>query len=313
MNLESRLLNSLKLSKLMPSSADLPPNLFAKPLTIGKSTLSTRKHSNVKGNGVSKAYKDNDTPKAFARLMKFRDTGRGPKGLDNGDKTSKTRKADLRKIITSTQNINSDSGNKDAAPKIPKILPGERLSDFSARVDQALPVAGLVKKGKKIDGIRDHRITKHERRLRRIQEEWRKEDKQLREKEEEERELAEEAEAEERDLWDDRTGDLPARKGKTGKGKRILNGGTNGKYNDDPWAVLKEREKPIALHDVVQAPPKFDVLPKERFKIKGGARVHVANVPSKAGSLKRREDLAETRNDIIVRYRRMMSEKGGIA
>jgi hypothetical protein len=80
---------------------------------------------------------------------------------------------------------------------------------------------------------------------------------------------------------------------------------------DDPWAILQEREKPIALHDVVQEPPVFNVLPKERFKIKGGAKVNVANVPNKSGSLKRREDLGEMRNDIIARYRQIMSEKGG--
>ena len=244
--------------------------------------------------------------------MNFRNTGHGPNGLDNGDETSKRRKAGQRKIVTSTQDISTDSRNKDAAPKIPNILPGERLSDFSARVDQALPVTGLAKKGKKVDGIRDHRITKHERRLKRLQEEWRKEDKRLREKVEEQRELAEEAEAEERDLWDDRTGDVPATKGKKGKRKRILSELMNEKNDDDdPWAVLQDREKPIALHDVVQAPPVFNVLPKERFKIKGGARVDVANVPNKAGSLKRREDLGQTRNDIIERYRQMMSEKRG--
>jgi len=242
--------------------------------------------------------------------MNFRNTGHGLKGLDNGDETSKRRRAGQRRIVRSTQDASTDSGKKNAAPKIPNILPGERLSDFSARVDQALPVAGLAKRGKKVEGIRDHRITKHERRLKRLQEEWRKEDKRLREKAEEQRELAEEVEAEERDLWDDRTGDLPARKGKKGKRKRIPGELVNGKDdNDDPWAVLQEREKPIALHDVVQAPPVFNVLPKEKFKIKSGARADVTNVPNKAGSLKRREDLGETRKDIIARYRQIMSEK----
>ena len=63
------------------------------------------------------------------------------------------------------------------------------------------------------------------------------------------------------------------------------------------------------MHDVVQAPPVFSVLPKERFKIKSGARVDVANVPNKAGSLKRREDLGGARKGVIARYRQMMSEK----
>lgn len=315
MNLESRLFNSLSsVSKLTPSRVDLPPNSPAKPLPVEKSLLGSTKSSKPKSNGVSKAHKDNDTPKAFARLMNFRDTGHGPNGLDNRDDTNKRRKAGQRKSTTSTRDTNPEFRNKDAAPRTPKIRPGEKLSDFSTRVDQALPVSGLAKKGKKVDGIRDHRITKHEQRLRRMQEAWRKEDKRLREQREEQRELVEEAEAEERDLWEDRIEDVPATKGRKGKRKRILGELLNRKDDaDDPWAILQEREKPIALHDVVQAPPVFKVLPKKRFKIKGGARVDVANVPNKAGSLKRREDLGGMRNDIIAKYRQIMSEKRGSA
>ena len=242
--------------------------------------------------------------------MNFRDTGHGSNGLDDGNETSKRRKAGRRKITMSTQDTSTDLGNKDAVTKAPNILPGEKLSDFSVRVDQALPVTGLATKGKRVDGIRDHRITKHERRLRRMQEAWRKEDKRLREKMQEQHELAEEADAEERDLWDDRTEDVLASKGRKGKRKRIPGELVNRKDDaDDPWAVLQEREKPIALHDVVQAPPVFSVLPKERFKIKSGAKVDVANVPNKAGSLKRREDLGGARKGVIARYRQMMSEK----
>ena len=81
---------------------------------------------------------------------------------------------------------------------------------------------------------------------------------------------------------------------------------------DDPWAVLKsKREAPKGLHDVVQAPPSMNVVPKEKFKVRNGAKVSVANVPGASGmkSLKQREELSEARKEVIERYRAMM--KGG--
>ena len=68
--------------------------------------------------------------------------------------------------------------------------------------------------------------------------------------------------------------------------------------------MLKQRrEAPKGLHDVVQAPPKFGRLPKVLFK---GAKV--GDVPKAAGSLRRREELGETRAEIIKSYRSMMAQ-----
>ena len=174
-------------------------------------------------------------------------------------------------------------------------------------MDRALPVAGLATKGKKVEGIPDHRVTKHERRLKRIQENWRKEDARLKAKAEEERELAEEEEAEERELWEDRNREVLARKGKKMKRKLVV--GEVADDNDDPWAVLKTKDKPRALTDVAPAPPTFKSLPREKFKIRNGAKIDVADVPTKAGSLRRREELAETRKDVIARYRKMVNQR----
>jgi len=86
-------------------------------------------------------------------------------------------------------------------------------------------------------------------------------------------------------------------------------GGGRRAGDDDPWEALKTtREKPRGLHDVAQAPPEFKILPKEKFKVRNGAVAQVADVPNKAGSLKRREELGEARRSIIERYRQMMNK-----
>jgi len=278
------------------ADVDLPPSSIAKPLPVGKvrsKPSNTRKFQN--------ANKDNDTPRAFARLMNFHKTGRGMSGLDNGKSTVTKSKS------KGPSNSDATSNPNDEAPQVPTILPGESISDFSARVDRTLPVAGLATRGKKVEGIPDHRVTKHERRLKRMQENWRKEDARLKAKAEEERELAEEEVAEERELWEERNREVLARKGKKMKRKLVV--GEVPDDDDDPWAILKKKDKPRALTDVVQAPPTFKSLPREKFKIRDGAKVDVADVPIKAGSLRRREELAETRKDVIARYRQMMNQR----
>lgn len=57
------------------------------------------------------------------------------------------------------------------------------------------------------------------------------------------------------------------------------------------------------VHDVVLAPPTL----KEKFKVsRNGAGMDVANTPTKAGSLSRREELSNARRAVIEQYRAMM-------
>lgn len=274
---------------------DLPP------LSVGKSP---NESSKLRQREFENGYRSNDTPKAFARLMNFRTKGHGKNSLDNGE--AHTKKHKVRPSSTSDKGQEFSKPAEDAS-EVPKILPGESISDFSARVDRSLPIAGLAAKGKKINGVRDHRVTKHERRQKRLQENWRKEDARLKEKAEEERELAEEREAEERDLWEDRNNEMLSRKGKKAKRKRLV--GAVPDDDDDPWAALKHRDKPRGLMDAVQAPPTFKILPKEKFKVRDGAKVEVADVPNSAGSLRRREELGSARKDVIAGYREMMNAR----
>ena len=219
--------------------------------------------------------------------------------------------------------ITEEKGATGPKTEIPKILPGEKLSDFSARVDRELPLAAMKRSakptGSDLAHIREERQTKHEKRLRRLQREWREEEAAIREREEEEREEAEENMEDELQLWkqwEAETG-KNKKKGAVAKKNKRRNTGQNGSGSDsddddpDPWAKLNKRDRsnrPVNPFDVAQAPPQL-TKPKGKFKVRGGAKVDVANVPAAVGSLRRREELASERRNIVEEYRRLMAEK----
>jgi len=239
------------------------------------------------------AVKD-DTPKAFLRLMEFKNTGKGRSGLDNGESKTASKK---RKRAQAAEADTAGATNVAEALPIPKIMPGERLGDFAARVDQSMPIIGLARKGVK------ERQTKHEKKLQKMVNTWKEEEAKRLEKMEDVWDAKEEEEEEEKEMWEAKHGTMPAVLGKKGKKKGVDD-------DDDPWAELvAKRDRPKGLHDVAQAPPTFTNTPKETFKVKNGAKVTVADVPNAAGSLKRREELSQTRSDIIAHYRKMMAEQ----
>jgi hypothetical protein len=316
---------------------DLPPTAKARPLAVGKHAKkptppnkkknkpsdsndnSADKPVSGTGNGSGLSYGKDDTPRAFARLLQYQKTGRGvSNGLDNGNDTkrSKKRKRNEEKAEEETSAatepvvvaavVEQQSKVQVPVEETLKIQPGEKLSDFAIRVDQALPLSGISAKGKKVEGLKERR-TKHDKRLLKLQSGWREEEAKIREKEEEKREIAEEE-------WEEKLAgmDREARavmlavekqgKSKKKKGKLI---GEVDEDDDDPWAVLKEkREKPKGVFDVVQAPPTFKKIPREIFK-----ESRAKDVPKGAGSLRRREELGQTRADIIAGYRAIMAQK----
>ncbi len=316
--------NSLLIYALFTSS-DLPPTAIARPLPVLKTTnvhtakkssaadelpLETRrKHARPKKNALS----GDDTPRAFIRLMNFQTKGwKLPKGLDDGAPISKKRK---RKTDDQEQ-----PAVNTAVSSVPKILPSERLSDFSSRVNAAIPVARLAKKSKRgsalVEGLRE-RQTKTEKRMQKMQAEWREVEARRKEKLAEEEDEAMEGD----EVGIMNGGGLRASK-KKGKAKHKSRNGlatsagneaANG--DDDPWAPVaaKRMEKSntsassgglVGLHDVVLAPPKLSKVPRENLK--------AANAPTKPTmGLKRQEELGEARRKVIEGYRRMMSERRG--
>ncbi|KAF2995722.1 hypothetical protein E8E13_004569 [Curvularia kusanoi] len=311
---------------------NLPPTTFAAPLPVGKGkTANTNAKAKKRKIAHIDGYGHDDTPKAFQRLMAFSQSGVGANkkrsALDDGLVLSKKQKAAAKRAAqqSAKPNAGDDYETKSTAvnkvnataeaKQIPKIQPGESMAEYSARVDAALPLAGIAKSTKKIAGVADHRVTKHEKRLKRLQAGWREEEARLREKEQEEEELAEEERDEQALIWEDKTEDqVPAglrangKKAKAAKRKKLV--GEVDNHSEDEWEALKKkREQRKGLHDVAHAPPTFTKVPREIFKVKNGAKVNVNNIPNAAGSLRKREELGEERRTIIDTYRELMAAK----
>ncbi|KFY38063.1 hypothetical protein V495_06777 [Pseudogymnoascus sp. VKM F-4514 (FW-929)] len=290
-------------------TADLPPSEVAKPLSVAKGAKSNGIFSSDsaparKPNKRKRKDDADDTPKAFQRLMMFQQGKRLRSGLDDGIKPTKKQKQAAAA---------AEKGDTPQAPKvdpeqveIPKIKPGEKMSEFAARVDAALPISGLINKtgknGKDPLGLKVGR-TKTEKRMHRMYAEWREQEQKIQDKRQEAMELAEEEELDDegRVKWkvDPEDAVQPGKK-KNGKGKKKKAIGEIDDGNDDPWAILKKtrNEGPNRLSDVYQAPPTFTKIPKEKFKVRG-ARVEVEDVPKASGSLRRREELGEVRQSVV--------------
>lgn len=292
----------------------MPPSEIAKSLSTARGAKENGVFTTDQAPKKTKRKRKNDTddtPKAFQRLMMFQQGKKLPKGLDDGvQKTKKQKKAE------------NAAKEGRAAPvventaEMPTIRPGEKLSDFSARVDAALPVAGLINKsgknGKDPLGLKVGR-TKTEKRMHRMYAEWRVDEEKIQDKRQEAMEIAEEEQLDENGKvkvsWKMDDDETSSGKKKKGKGKKKKAIGEIDDGDDDPWAVLKAKrgEGPNRLSDVYQAPPTFTRIPKEKFKVRG-ARVEVDDVPRAAGSLRRREELGEERKTVVEAYREMMQK-----
>jgi hypothetical protein len=251
--------------------------------------------------------------------LNFQRTGKRPTHtLDDGTiqkgKKRKREAEDAAKAVGKATDMPANTSETPTAepPKM-KILPGERLADFAARVDQTLPITGLKTKGhsSKIPGVRtEERKTKHNRRLERIQKEWREEETRRKEKLEEAMEEEEkDAERQER-LWDGfKAGG--SKKTKKKKGDKL---GSDQGDDEDPWAELEDRKqdtKQKNLQDVVKAPPRLKGV-KSNLKHYGTVGVDVRNVPGSVGSLRKREELGATRRSVIDEYRKMIGRKNQV-
>ncbi|KAL5337764.1 hypothetical protein BJX70DRAFT_368705 [Aspergillus crustosus] len=282
---------------------------------------------------------DDDTPRAFRHLMqqqarnleraqlkRKRKLG-GEDGESESDSDSETQAVPQKskgkkqqaaktksKQASTASTEKSDERQTTTAAK-PKILPGEKLSDFAARVDREMPLADMKRSSKPTasgDGpnMQDHKATKHEKHLRRLQAQWREDDTRIKEREAAEREEREEEMDEQLQLWKN----WEAEAGKKKKNPNAAAGaskkrkGGDEDEGPDPWAKLKKKRAAVNPFEVAQEPPQLQ-KPREIFKVRGGAKVDVANVPNSVGSLRRREELASERRNIVEEYRRLMAER----
>lgn len=259
------------------------------------------------------AENDEHVPRGFKRLMAFASGRPTRSGLDNGDapKKKKKGKADEKKPAPPKP--------EEKSTPVPDltIRPGERMWDFSQRVDAALPLAGLVNKqvkdGKDPLGLKV-RKTKKERKMHKLYEEWRAEDLKIKEQREEEKELEEEKAMEGDGMGVTWKLDMEEKnsKGKKKKGKKSKHIGEDTGKEEDPWnEIIKKRgEAKVGLNEVAHAPPEL-VKPSKPGKklLVAGAAVEVSDIPKAAGSLRQREELQGIRNDVVASYRKMMAER----
>ena len=299
-------------AKSDPSYWDLPPTKTAQPLTVAKSPKPTpsSKSSHPKP-PPRKADKD-DTPRAFARLLQ---PYRPPRsGHDDGLRPSKKRK--LNPSTTTSSAIPATPSTQTPHPSESlKILPHEPLSHFAARVDTALPFSTLAKSRSSVDdpalkGIDKGRKTKTEKKMQRMQREWREADRRRREKVVERGEegegVVDERGVEEMGVEIEGIGGAQESGKGNKKGKRKRGGQEQGE--GDLWREVelkrgKEGMGPlVGLHDVVSAPPRFG---KGRMGDKGGS------VGVRDGGLKRQVEMGEARRSVVEGYREMMKKKMG--
>lgn len=271
---------------------------------------------------------EDDTPKAFRRLMQYQQTGRrAPSGLETGERPNKRKRNATEDATTSSKKpakVAETQKPKTSAKEkteMPKIMPGERLAEFVARVDREMPLSQMTKSVKTGDAKNkeQHKRTKHEKHLLRLQKGWREQDAKIREKEQEEREEREdEMEVELRQWKEWEIEAAGGKKKKAAAAKKNKKKGMNadgdapdsGDDDPDPWAKLKKRDEERKKNpfEVAKAPPQL-VKPREIFKVRGGAKVDVANVPAAVGSLRRREELAGERRNIVEEYRKLMAAR----
>ena len=291
---------------------DLPPAQIAKPLP--PNSISKKKAPQPKSNDQPekkslkrkrKGAKEDDAPRSFRRLMAF-SGGKMPRsGLDDGKPPPKEKKPAKKDVAAAAP------AEKEA---IPTIRPGERMSEFSARVNAALPLAGLINKSAKDRDPLNLKVwrTKKERKMHKMYDQWREEDQRIKDKREEELELAEEREMDDDSLgvkWKLDLEDAVSRTKKKKGGKRAKYIGETAGAEEDPWEELKRKrgEAKIGLHDVASAPPVLKPI-KAKFTVRG-AEVNVQDIPKAAGSLRRREELQGVRDDVVASYRKMMESR----
>lgn len=289
---------------------------------------------------------DDDTPRAFRRLMQVQAKHQqqqqqqqkpqpqpqsdGKKRKRGGTESSTQDGSKQKKKPGKAPATNATTTNETSKPDskfVPHILPGEKLSDFAARVDREMPLSEMKRSNKAspadLPKIREQRLTKHDKRLRRLQSQWREDEEKIQEREAIEREDREAEMEDQLELWKQwekeagkskaKKGPAPQKKKKKNKGEENGDGVSDDDDYDpaDPWAKLNKPErvnKAANPQDVVQAPPQL-TKPREIFKVRGGAKVNVDNVPTAMGSLRRREELADERKNIVEEYRRLMAEK----
>ncbi|MDI1489483.1 MAG: hypothetical protein OHK93_008762 [Ramalina farinacea] len=316
-----------EIAKADASFWDLPPGKQLQ--TRSQSQLNSKPANSKPRSSRKKPRTSDDTPRAFARLLQAYRPPRS--GLDDGVRPSKKRRVEQRSQAATSNpspptTLTASAAttlHQSALPSQPQatqaaltVQPHEPLSHFSARVDAALPFSTIAKTSNRnndpaLRGIGKAKQTKTERKMQKMQKEWREEDRKLRERmmpEGEDREGAVDEEDVEGMGVDDEEGDTKKPRRKKASRRKTKVGD-----EDDPWKELESKKRQdlatkekegtrglVGLHDVVQAPPKLRRASKQD---------PLSKVSAGKGGLKHQAELSQARKSVIEGYREMMRQK----
>ncbi|PHH68180.1 hypothetical protein CDD83_6212 [Cordyceps sp. RAO-2017] len=230
---------------------ELPPTQTASPLPARSGINQLQTKPNMKG---KKRDGNDDAPRAFRRLMAAARGRKTRPGLDDGARRNRTTRPTENRI------------------QAPHIRSGEDIGSFAARVDAALPLSGLSKKRKTKDGkdelgLKVYR-TRKERKMHKLYDQWRVEERKIQSKREEELE-----QIAEREIENDSIAILSASclgpSGTYNASREKARGRRPKACEGDPWACLKRRraEATTGLHDVVSAPPDLHITTRRSLGV----------------------------------------------
>lgn len=205
---------------------------------------------------------DDDTPKSFKRAMSLQQRREGV--VDEASEAARGRKTARKAADAYPKDRHIAHDNSSLQMK-----PGENWTDFSRRVDAALPDAKPRKSETAADlsKLDKKRMKKQANRVLQNQQDYKKED-----------EAAEEGDG--MDMKRERNELFFPRKSRD--------------KSPDPWSVLDKKKKKPKFGDVVDAPPQL-TLPRKLLP----------NVPKSAGDAARRLILESERQMVIDEYRKM--------
>ena len=184
-----------------------------------------------------------------------------------GVKISHAQRTEKRISTVSKAILESRSGSGSLHDSAEAPVSEKRVTKSSARIKPAdkMPQYGIRSGAKGFEPLKAAQ-TRTERRLQRMQAEWRRIDAQQKTRAEEARQ-----EAEEEDPYSEFWKGMGASKGRR---KRSKQGRASVDHNDDPQSSMAARKRKasalVGLHDVVQEPPTFTRVPVERFQLEKG-------------------------------------------
>lgn len=250
-------------------------------------------------------YGDDDTPKAFARLMSDLPSHKRKRGGQEDTGAAKPAKKGKTQG-THDSGASGTSNGKQSPPRL-QIQPGESLRAFSRRVDAAMPVKfksqGKLKMEEVRVGGKVDQVGKKKQVLALATPQPPPGDE-----EDYSDYLTDSSDAysidskgEPRPKTFHARKTRPSKKSSTGK-KRKPRG-----PSPDPFAVLTELRGKARFGETAEAPPVFVAKPKELLRARSA--VTVDGVPKASGSIAKREVLAVIRRSVVEKYREVMEER----